>query len=255
VTAATPFHVNWLVERLHADAVTESVVAHAHGRLLDVGCGRGPFAQLLAAQSSRAFGVEVDRARYGRTGTESGERLVAETAPDDDAPQPDAWANGLQLPFADASFDTVVSFQVLEHVPEPAVLMAEMARVLTPGGTLILTAPHIWGIHEEPHDYYRFTPYGLRYLAESAGMRVEEVSPLAGYWVTHAARFCHYLQQFEKIGLHPLTRPLMAISQLSCWLLDRIHTVHSDAWNHLMIARCLDARGSGVDVPDGQASA
>lgn len=236
MTAATPFHVNWLVERLHTGAVSHAVENHARGRLLDVGCGRRPFQGLLAARSSRAYGVEVDRQRYGRVATESGERLVAESTPASEVPMPDAWANGLQLPFAAASFDTVVSFQVLEHVPEPAVLMAEMARVLAPGGVLILTAPHIWGIHEEPHDYYRFTPFGLRHLSEQAGLRVDTVEPLAGYWVTHSARFCHYLQQFEKIWLHPLTRPLMALSQVTCALLDRLHPVHSDAWNHLLVA-------------------
>ncbi len=235
--AQTPFHVNWLVERLHREVVTDSVMTHARGRLLDVGCGSRPFLQLLADHSTRAFGVEIDRQRYGRVRAESGERLVAETESNEDVPQPDAWADGLRLPFDDCIFETVVSFQVLEHVPKPSVLMAEMCRVLTPGGTLVLTAPHIWGIHEEPHDYFRFTPFGLRHLAESAGLTVEQVTPLAGYWVTHAARFCQYLRQFEKIGLHPLTRPLMAISQLTCMLLDRVHPVYSDAWNHLLIAR------------------
>jgi SAM-dependent methyltransferase len=233
----TPFHVNWLVERLHTEAVGRCVQAHAMGRLLDVGCGSRPFRELLLAHSRAAFGVEIDRERYGRVGAESGEQLVAETEPNEDVPQPDAWADGMQLPFGGGVFDTVVSFQVLEHVPEPSQLMAEMARVLAPGGKLVLTAPHIWGIHEEPHDYYRFTPFGLRHLAQKAGFEVEEVAPLAGYWVTHAARFCHYLQQFEKIGLHPLTRPLMALSQVTCLLLDRLHPVYSDAWNHLLVAR------------------
>ncbi len=236
----TPFHVNWLVDRLHTKAVTRSVSLHARGRLLDVGCGSRPFQPLLEGQTSAAFGVEIDRQRYGRVGTESGERLIAETAPNDDVPQPDAWADGLRLPFHDAAFDTVVSFQVLEHVPEPADLMAEMARVLCPGGRLVLTAPHIWGIHEEPHDYFRFTPFGLRHLAQRAGFEVEEVTPLAGYWVTHSARFCHYLQQFEKIGLHPVTRPLMALSQIICAGLDRVHPVYSDAWNHLLVARRIE---------------
>ena len=75
----------------------------------------------------------------------------------------------MDLPFGDRSFETVFSSQVLEHVPEPWRMVEDMARVLKPGGHLILTAPHIWGLHEVPHDYFRFTSYGLQHLARRAG--------------------------------------------------------------------------------------
>jgi hypothetical protein len=51
------------------------------------------------------------------------------------------------------------------------------------------------------------------------------------------ARFTQYLAQFEKLYLHPVTRPLMALIQVSCLVLDRLHRVDSDAWNHLLVAR------------------
>ena len=174
--------------------------------------------------------------RYGHAAT-SAEGMVAchgsETRP---GSLPDAWGSGLQLPFRDETGDTVVCLQVLEHVPQPARLLAEIKRVLRPGGVLLLTAPHIWGVHEEPHDYFRFTPHGLRHLAQTVGLRVLTVQALAGYWVTAGARFVHYLQQFEKLYLHPITRPLMAFVQLLCFVLDAVHRVDSDAWNHLMVA-------------------
>jgi SAM-dependent methyltransferase len=232
----TPFSVNWLVSLLHKRHVARAVQACARGRLLDVGCGSRPFADLLGAHSSRSLGIEVDAERYGRK-SNSAEGMIACSGAQELGSLPDAWASGLQLPFRDASFDTAVSFQVLEHVPEPALMLTEIGRVLKPGGVLILTAPHIWGIHEEPNDFYRFTPYGLRYLAEAAGLRVHRVVPLAGFWVTMGARFTQYLVQFEKLHLYPLTRPLMAIIQLGCLLLDSLHKVESDAWNHLLVAR------------------
>lgn len=245
MTGRTPFAVNWLVHRIHSRSVAAAVAAHSRGRLLDIGCGRRPFAAALARHSERAVGVEVDRARYGpRAAPAEGRRCGGAKA--DRAARPDVWGSGLHLPFRDGSFDTVVSFQVLEHVPQPARLLDETARVLRPGGALVLTAPHMWGIHEEPHDYYRFTPYGLRHLAEAAGLRVVgEVRPLAGYWVTAGARFCHYLLQFEKLYLHALTRPLMAVVQILCLVLDRLHRVEGDAWNHLLVARQPGAAGNG----------
>lgn len=233
---STPFSVNWLVTHLHTRHVARAVRAAARGRLLDVGCGRRPFASLLEAHSDLSVGIEVDVERYGRR-SNSAEGMIACSGTEQTGNLPDAWASGLQLPFRDACFDTAVSFQVLEHVPQPARMLAEITRVLKPGGVLILTAPHIWGIHEEPHDYYRFTPYGLRYLAETVGLRVHSVVPLAGFWVTMGARFTQYLAQFEKLYLHPITRPLMALIQLSCLLLDALHRVDSDAWNHMLVAR------------------
>lgn len=223
--ALTPFHVNWLVHRIHDRHVTAAVEAHAGGRLLDVGCGARPFAELLDRHSDRSVGVDPDRVRYGPAAGRGPRRL------------PEAWASGLDLPFRDSTFDTVLCLQVLEHVPQPWRLLDEIARVLRPGGALVLTAPHIWGLHEEPRDYYRFTPFGLRHLGDAAGLRVEAVKALAGYWVTAGARFVHYLRRLERLRLHPATRPLMALVQLSCLVLDRIHRVESDAWNHLLVAR------------------
>ena len=232
----TPFSVNWLVTLIHSRHVGRVVRAVARGRLLDVGCGSRPFADLLEAHSDRSLGIEIDAERYGLP-SNSAEGMIACSSAEQPGHLPDAWASGLRLPFRDGTFDTAVSFQVLEHVPQPARMLVEIRRVLKPGGVLVLTAPHIWGIHEEPHDYYRFTPYGLRYLAEAAGLKVHSVVPLAGFWVTMGARFTQYLAQFEKLYLHPVTRPLMALIQVSCLVLDRLHRVDSDAWNHLLVAR------------------
>ena len=213
----SPFSVNWLVHSIHRRCVEEAVKRCARGRILDVGCGKQPFAPLLETVGDGLTHLEFDRSRF---------------AP---AP-PDVWGDALALPFREGSFGTVVSFQVLEHVPRPALMVEEMARVLAPGGRLIVTAPHMWGVHEEPRDYFRFTGFGLRQLARDAGLEVEKVQALAGYWVTAAARACQYLQQFEKIGLVWVTRPLYAAIQVIGLLLDRLHCVEGDAWNFLLVA-------------------
>jgi SAM-dependent methyltransferase len=84
------------------------------------------------------------------------------------------------LPFADTSFDTVFCSQVLEHVPEPWLCLSEFRRVLKPGGTLILSVPHISWLHNEPHDYYRYTKHGLRFLLEQSELPLLRVEPAGG---------------------------------------------------------------------------
>lgn len=213
---STPFAVNWLVLRLHRQHLGEAMAAYGAGRVLDLGCGRQEHRRLASPGSY--VGLEVDRARYG------------------DLP-PQVWGSGLALPFSSGAFATVLCAQVLEHVPEPAQLVAEAGRVLASGGHLVLTAPHIWGIHEEPHDYFRFTGFGLAHLARQAGLEPVAVRPLAGYWVTAGARFCYYLQHFDRGPLALLVRPLYAAVQLAALLLDRLHRVEGDTWNFLLVAR------------------
>ena len=208
------FAKNWLVHRFMRQTM-EQVAPLARGHLLDVGCGTQPYRRLFD-HVSRYTGMDRDRTRYARA---------------------DLWADALALPMRSNACDTVLCNQVLEHVPEPQQVMNEMARVLRPGGTLILTAPHIWGLHEIPHDYYRYTPYGLRHLTEKAGLSVVEIRAMAGFWVTAGARFCYYLAHFDRGILKPIVRPAFFLTQLCALALDRLHRVESDAWNFLLIAK------------------
>lgn len=92
----------------------------------------------------------------------------------------DVYASVLELPFLPGTFDTVLTTQVLEHVPRPQDLIRESHRVLKVGGHLVLTAPQTNPLHEEPRDYFRYTCHGLRFLAEEAGFEILEITPLGG---------------------------------------------------------------------------
>jgi SAM-dependent methyltransferase len=85
-----------------------------------------------------------------------------------------------ELPIASAEFDTIILSDVLEHIPAPEVLCREMARVLRPGGTLIMNVPFYYWLHEQPHDYYRFTEFALRKLMQEAGLRVVKLTAIGG---------------------------------------------------------------------------
>jgi SAM-dependent methyltransferase len=72
--------------------------------------------------------------------------------------------DGRKIPFPDASFDYVLCTEVLEHADAPEILVAEMHRVLRPGGTLLATIPFSARVHYAPYDFQRFTRFGLQRL-------------------------------------------------------------------------------------------
>lgn len=78
--------------------------------------------------------------------------------------KPDVAGDAHALPFADGTFDVILANNVIEHLSEPAVGVAEMRRVLAPNGQVLYTIPFLYPVHEAPHDYTRFTRYGLRRL-------------------------------------------------------------------------------------------
>lgn len=114
------------------------IEAHAStGRTLDIGAQNGPY----AAWFPNRLAVDIKRG--------TGVQLLSDVQ---------------ALALADNTFDVVVCTEVLEHLPEPQTAIHEMYRVLKPGGTLILTTRFLFPIHDAPHDYFRFTRYGLQYL-------------------------------------------------------------------------------------------
>lgn len=148
--AARGPHVAFLREAV-ADLPTGS-------RILDVGSGDSPYRELFA---------EFDYLTNDWAGTTH----APEVAVDVVAPAHD-------LPFEDGDLDGIVCTQVLEHTPEPWAVLEEFARVLKPGGRVILTAPLTWYLHELPHDYYRFTANGLGHLLARAGFVDADIRPM-----------------------------------------------------------------------------
>lgn len=100
------------------------------------------------------------------------------------------------LPFADDTFDATLNVVTLEHVREPARVIEELARVLRPGGRVLIIAPHEWEEHQQPHDYFRYTRYGLRYLLGRAGFREIKVEPVGGFFRLLSRRLLNALQFF-----------------------------------------------------------
>lgn len=102
----------------------------------------------------------------------------------------------MHLPFRDRTFDASLNVVTLEHVPEPARVVQELARTLAPGGRLLLIAPHEWEEHQQPHDYFRYTRYGLEYLLAHAGLAEAEIVPVGGFFRLLSRRLFNALQFF-----------------------------------------------------------
>lgn len=90
------------------------------------------------------------------------------------------------LPFENSSFDTVICTQVLEHVERPWEVIAEISRVLAPGGRCILTTPFLESYHAVPHDYFRYTTEGGESLFVNVGMKILKLEKYGGVGVVLA---------------------------------------------------------------------
>ncbi len=79
------------------------------------------------------------------------------------------------MPFEDEAFEVVLCTGLLEHLEEPAEALKEMKRVLKKGGRIFIGASSAFSIHDAPHDFFHFTPYGLEYILKKQGWQNIEV--------------------------------------------------------------------------------
>lgn len=136
------------------------------GELLDIGCGKMPYKDYIVANSNITDYIGLD----------------IETAIIYDADiKPDYIWNGITMPFKDSVFNNAFGTEVLEHCPEPEIVLKEVLRVLKPGGTFFFTVPFLWNLHETPHDEYRYTPYSLERHLSNVGFRDIEIKATGGW--------------------------------------------------------------------------
>jgi SAM-dependent methyltransferase len=218
----TPWKFNWLANH-KIIAALERVRQHARGDLLDVGCGSKPFAPLFAGRVRRYWGSDLRASRYlGQA-------------------RPDAFATAEAQPFRSGTFDTVLGLSMLTYLPEPGRMLAESHRVLKPGGMLILEFTQMVPLHDEPHDYFRFTRYGAEYLLQQAGFEMVEAVPVGGLWARVGLTMIAGLNRVNRGPTRILTelpvRLLYVILQTGFELLDRLFFDPREVLAHLVVAR------------------
>lgn len=89
-----------------------------------------------------------------------------------------------QINLPDDFADLVLMTEVLEHLHNPGKALREIYRILKKDGRLILTTPHVWMFHEEPNDFFRYTPYSLDLLLKNAGFNKFKIEQSNSFWYT-----------------------------------------------------------------------
>ena len=168
---------------LHFEAAIEDAVAaaaagqSAGARVLDAGAGEGQYAGHFRRQRYTGVDLGIGDAGWNYRSLD----ILADLA---------------ALPFPDGTFDLALNIVTLEHVPDPTRVVRELSRVLRPGGMLLLIVPHEWEEHQTPHDYFRYTQYGVRHLLTQAGLETVALAPAGGFFRLLARRCLNALQFF-----------------------------------------------------------
>jgi len=164
--------LNKKMDALTRDILLASVKGNSHW--LDVGCGLKPFASNFIHANCTGIDVEVS----GRSG---------------ELKKPDEFFDGINIPYEDRVFDGILCTQVLEHVENLDLLLTECNRVLKVGGYFVVSVPFVYREHEQPHDFRRFTSYGLMLALSRNGFKMESCLKCLSAIETIATLFSVYV--------------------------------------------------------------
>ena len=213
---------NWLPNHKLVRGL-ERARRHAHGTLLDVGCGSRPFAPLFLGFAKRYLGLDLPG------------------SPDLTRSRPDVYGDAGRLPIRSGSVDTVLSLSMFDLVHEPARVLAEMRRVLAPGGVLIVEFVQTVPVYRNSPDLWRFTRPGVERLLSDAGLEAGEIIAIGGLPGYVGTATIGWLNRINRGPWRPLTelpvRLLYVIIQSVAELLDQLWAGSNEVMAHVVVAR------------------
>lgn len=188
----SPLHPQWIAYRLISRSARE-VNTLLRGRIVNVGSG-SDVDWLLIPDASQHITVDYP---------ETGARLYGA--------KPHIWGDAQQLPLASNCSDTVLLLEVAEHLPHPDRAFKECARILKPGGRLVVSTPFLYPEHDLPYDYHRWTSAGLEAALTESGLQIQRLEALGTPPQTAGMLLC---VAFAKLVLDWLERrsPLLVLA-------------------------------------------
>ena len=201
-------------------------------RILDAGAGEGVYKKYFTHCDYKTIDLAVGEARWNYNALDYVGPLH-------------------EMPIEDGAYDAVLCTQVLEHLEWPRESVREMHRVLKPGGKLYLSVPMSHTEHQIPHDYFRYTSFGLRSICQHAGFNEVTVAPMGGIFVRWAYELPRALGFFPSVrsaqgGLNPKGVVLLPlrwaslglIRLMQCFFLwaDRIDAAKNDPFGWTCVA-------------------
>ena len=152
------------------------------------------------------------------------------------------------IPVEADAFDGVICTEVLEHVPYPDRVITELARILKPGGVLVITAPFTSGTHMAPYHYCAgFSPYWYQHFLAQAGLQLESCRPNGGFFRLYgqeSRRFLYMLtpkNRLARLCFLPLKAVLAIwfrlLVPLACHYIDRFDPEPEQTAGYMVIAR------------------
>lgn len=155
----------------------------------------------------------------------------------------DIVSSAYDIPVENDSFDAVLCIQVLEHLDAPDLAFEEFRRILKPGGYAYISAPLLFGEHQQPHDFFRFTRYGLISLGERHGLKVLSLEPHGGRFIATETTFWAALweilplprQTFGRYFIYSFLYPIKVMTGLLALTLDIFDRKNSITINYDVI--------------------
>lgn len=201
---------NWLIYK-KGDKYIKKYSKYLFGNLVELGCGEAPYKEYFLQFASSYTGIDWENSLHNT--------------------KADIFSDlNNKIDISDNSVDSIISISVLEHLKEPQVMLDESYRILKHSGVLILQVPWQWWVHEAPHDYFRYTPFGLRYMLKKAGYSEISIEPTSGLFTVLIMKFNYFLKRFIRgplfirILIYSLVIPFWTIGQLMAPILDKIDT-------------------------------
>lgn len=189
------------------------------GYVIDLGCGTTPYKSYILKVADKYIGVDWENSLHNQEHVDVFADLCN------------------QLPFEENCADTVVSFQVMEHLTEPDFFLSECYRILKSNGRIFITVPFMWHVHEEPNDYFRYTRYGLEYLLKKNGFVDIEIKENTGFWQMWVLKFNYHTLRFARGPLKYFWLPIWWLGQTISPFLDKYDKHPQETASYTVLAR------------------